>query len=83
MSDQQPLSVKETFDMYNSALRLVGAANATGAIAAGVAFQPGFPKKPKRKSVGAFEIRDLTAKRLSDCQNPIAPLSFIATSRHL
>jgi hypothetical protein len=44
MSDQQPLSVKETFDIYNSTLRLVGAANATGAIAA-VAFQS-FEKLP-------------------------------------
>ena len=45
MSDQQPLSLKETFDIYNSTLRLVGAANATGAIAAGAAFQA-FEKIP-------------------------------------
>jgi hypothetical protein len=45
MSDHQPLSVKETFDIYNSTLRLVGAANATGAIAAGAAFQA-FEKIP-------------------------------------
>ena len=41
MSDQQPLSLKETFDIYNSTLRLVGAANATG----GAAFQA-FEKIP-------------------------------------
>jgi hypothetical protein len=38
MNDQQSLSLKEMFDIYNSTLRLVGAANATGAIAAGAAF---------------------------------------------
>ena len=49
MSDQQPLSLKETFDIYNSTLRLVGAANATGAIAAGAAFQA-FEKTPAAQS---------------------------------
>jgi len=38
MSDHQPLGLKGLFDIYQSTLRLVGAANATGAIAAGAAF---------------------------------------------
>jgi hypothetical protein len=49
MSDHQPLSVKETFDIYRSTLRLVGAANATGAIAAGAAFHA-FEKLPAAQS---------------------------------
>jgi hypothetical protein len=38
MSDDQRLSFKGLLDIYTTALRLLGAANATGAIAAGAAF---------------------------------------------
>lgn len=38
MSNNQPLGLKELFDVYQPTLRLVGAANATGAITAGAAF---------------------------------------------
>jgi len=38
MSDHQRLDLKGLFDVYQSTLRLIGAANATGAITAGAAF---------------------------------------------
>jgi hypothetical protein len=38
MSDHRRLDLKGVFDVYQSTLRLIGAANATGAITAGAAF---------------------------------------------
>jgi hypothetical protein len=40
---------KAFIEIYNSGLRLVGAANATGALAAGAAFQA-FEKRPEAQS---------------------------------
>jgi hypothetical protein len=39
MSDEKPLDLTGLFDAFNSALRLLGTANATGAIAVGAGFQ--------------------------------------------
>lgn len=49
MSENDEVKFKAFIEVYNSALRLLGAANATGALAAGAAYQA-FEKRPEDQS---------------------------------